>query len=159
MAKELGMTKDRIVICQREMQDGGASLFLDIHHNGKRTRELLKHYLVPGNSRAAKEINKQTMAQAETIRSQRQIEMQSGEYEVLHEFKTDTLFHSIIERCVPHVSEQTPKETGVTGAVASVTSRAIVTNPPHSRTSPLVGSKSKALMNVSWNAGLCPMQR
>lgn len=92
MAKELGMTKDRIVIRQREMQDGGASLFLDIHHNGKRTRELLKLYLVPGNSRAAKELNKQTMAQAETIRSQRQIEMQSGEYEVLHEFKTDTLF-------------------------------------------------------------------
>lgn len=94
MAKELGQTKDRIVIRQREMQDGGASLFLDIHHNGKRTREHLKLYLVPGNSRAAKELNKQTMAQAEVIRAQRQIEMQSGEYDVLHEFKTDTLFLS-----------------------------------------------------------------
>ena len=92
MAKELGLTKDRVVVRQREMNDGGASLYLDIHHNGKRTREHLKLYLVPGNSRAAKELNKQTMAQAEVIRAQRQIEMQSGEYEVLHEFKTDTLF-------------------------------------------------------------------
>lgn len=92
MAKELGLTKDRVVVRQREMNDGGASLYLDIHYRGKRTREHLKLYLVPGNSRAAKELNKQTLAQAEVIRAQRQIEMQSGEYEVLHEFKTDTLF-------------------------------------------------------------------
>lgn len=92
MTKELGRTKDRIVIRQREMSDGGSSLYLDIHYRGKRTRELLKLYLVPEKSRVAKELNKQTMAQAETIRSQRQIEMQSGEYGFLHEFKTDTLF-------------------------------------------------------------------
>lgn len=89
---ECANTKDSVLLRKRELADGSASLYLDIRRNGKRTREFLKLYLVPETSRIAKELNKRTMAQAETIRAQRQIDIQSGQYEVLHEFKTNTYF-------------------------------------------------------------------
>ena len=84
--------KESVKIRQRKLSDGTTSLYLDIMHNGKRTREFLKLYLNEEKSRADKEYNRQIMAQAEMIRSQRQIEVQSKQYEVLHEFKTNTYF-------------------------------------------------------------------
>lgn len=80
--------RDSVLLRQRKLADGSASLFLDIRHNGKRSREFLKLYLVPETSRISKELNKKTMAQAETVRAQRQIDLQSGQYEVLHEYHT-----------------------------------------------------------------------
>lgn len=84
--------RDSVLLRQRKLADGSASLFLDIRHNGKRSREFLKLYLVPETSRISKELNKKTMAQAETVRAQRQIDLQSGQYEVLHEYHTNTYF-------------------------------------------------------------------
>ena len=80
--------KDKVVI----VTDGTISLYLDILHNGKRSREFLKLYLFEGNSREIKERNKQTLAQAEAVRAEKQIQLQSNQYEVLHEFKTNTYF-------------------------------------------------------------------
>ncbi|WP_287657068.1 site-specific integrase [Bacteroides sp.] len=90
--KESNGRKESVKIRQRKLSDGTTSLYLDIMHNGKRTREFLKLYLNEEKSRADKEYNRQIMAQAEMIRSQRQIEVQSKQYEVLHEFKTNTYF-------------------------------------------------------------------
>ena len=100
--KESNGRKESVKIRQRKLSDGTISLYLDIQHNGKRTREFLKLYLKEEKSRADKEYNRQIMAQAETIRSQRQIEVQSKQYEVLHEFKMNTYFGSPAKACVKH---------------------------------------------------------
>lgn len=84
--------KETVIVRERVLSDGTSSLYLDIRHNGKRSREFLKLYLLQGNTRAVKEQNRQTRAQAEAIRSQRQIELQKGSYEVLQQFKGNTYF-------------------------------------------------------------------
>lgn len=86
--------KESVTLRQRKLSDGGASLYLDIMHNGKRYRETLHLYLLDGNSKLVKDTNKQTMAQAETVRAQRQIDLQRGQYEELRQFKPQTLFLS-----------------------------------------------------------------
>lgn len=85
--------KETVTIREKLLSDGStSSLYLDIRHNGKRSREFLKLYLLDGNSKVIKEKNRQTMEQAEAIRSDRLIEMQKGSYEVLQQFKSNTYF-------------------------------------------------------------------
>lgn len=86
--------KEPVTLRQRKLSDGGASLYLDIMHNGKRYRETLHLYLLDGNSKLVKDINRQTMLQAETVRAQRQIDLQRGQYEELRQFKPQPLFLS-----------------------------------------------------------------
>jgi hypothetical protein len=75
--------KESVTLRERVLSDGSSSLYLDIRHNGKRTREFLKLYLLPGNKTSVKEQNRRTMAQAEAIKSERIIELTKGSYEVL----------------------------------------------------------------------------
>lgn len=92
--EEAGGRKESVTLRQRKLSDGGASLYLDIMHNGKRYRETLHLYLLDGNSKLVKDTNRQTMLQAETVRAQRQIDLQRGQYEELRQFKPQTLFLS-----------------------------------------------------------------
>src|SRR5690606_18210012 len=64
----------------RERNQGGkTSLYLDFYHKGKRTTEYLKLYLNPNaKTKEEKEVNKKTLQLAETVRAQRQIEIQNG---------------------------------------------------------------------------------
>lgn len=66
----------------RERNQGGqTSLYLDYYHKGKRKTEYLKLYLNPNaRTKEEKEVNKKTLQLAETIRAQRQIEIQNGVY-------------------------------------------------------------------------------
>ncbi|UFK97697.1 site-specific integrase [Kaistella faecalis] len=66
----------------RERNQGGkTSLYLDFYHKGKRTTEYLKLYLNPNaKTKEEKEVNKKTLQLAETVRAQRQIEIQNGVY-------------------------------------------------------------------------------
>lgn len=41
--------KETVTIREKLLSDGTSSLYLDIRHNGKRSREFLKHYLLQGN--------------------------------------------------------------------------------------------------------------
>ena len=84
--------RETIVLRQKKLKDGTLSLFLDIHHNGKRRREFLGMYLLPGNSSKIKNQNKQTLELAEKIRANKQIEIQTSRFDVLHEYKPQTLF-------------------------------------------------------------------
>jgi len=69
------------VTLRKRNRGGKTSLFLDFTVNGKRTKEYLQLYLVENNpTREQKESNKKTMDLAEAIRSQRQLEIQSGTY-------------------------------------------------------------------------------
>lgn len=66
----------------RERNQGGkTSLYLDYYHKGKRKTEYLKLYLDPNaKTKEEKEVNKKTLQLAETVRAQRQIEIQNGVY-------------------------------------------------------------------------------
>jgi integrase len=69
------------ITLRKRNQGGKTSLFLDFTINGKRTKEYLQLYLDEENpTKLQKETNKLTMELAETIRSQRQIEIQNGTY-------------------------------------------------------------------------------
>lgn len=70
----------KVTLRQRN-QGGQTSLYLDYYHKGKRKTEYLKLYLNPNaKTKEEKEVNKKTMQLAETIRAQRQIEIQNGVY-------------------------------------------------------------------------------
>ncbi|MEM6813349.1 MAG: site-specific integrase [Bacteroidota bacterium] len=69
------------VTLRKRNQGGKTSLYLDYYHKGKRKTEYLKLYLDPkAKTREEKDVNKKTLQLAETIRAQRQIEIQNGVY-------------------------------------------------------------------------------
>jgi len=69
------------VTLRKRNQGGKTSLYLDYYHKGKRKTEYLKLYLDPeAKTKEQKEVNKKTLQLAETIRAQRQIEIQNGTF-------------------------------------------------------------------------------
>ncbi len=66
---------------RKRNQGGKTGLYLDYYNSGKRKTESLKLYLFPKpRTKLEREQNKKTIELAETIRAQRQIEMQNDEY-------------------------------------------------------------------------------
>ncbi|WKN29744.1 Arm DNA-binding domain-containing protein [Porifericola rhodea] len=64
------------VTLRKRNQGKKTSLYLDYYHKGNRKLEYLKLYLDPkAKTKQEKELNKQTLQLAETIRAQRQIEI------------------------------------------------------------------------------------
>lgn len=76
----MATTKDPIKLRQRKRDSGMVSLYLDIYYKGRRKCEALNLYLVPENTRADKEANRQTLYLAETIRAQRLIDLRNRRY-------------------------------------------------------------------------------
>ena len=69
------------VTLRKRNQGGKTSLYLDYYHKGKRKTEYLKLYLEPNpKTKDERDVNKKTLQLAETIRAQRQIEIQNGVY-------------------------------------------------------------------------------
>ena len=79
-------SKEPIRLRQRKMPTGNISLYLDIYLNGKRTYEYLKMYLIPEQTRADREKNKETLKLADAVRAKRVIELRNGQFG----FKTKT---------------------------------------------------------------------
>lgn len=70
----------KVTLRQRN-QGGKTSLYLDYYHKGKRKTEYLNLYLEPNpKTKEQKDVNKKTQQLAETIRAQRQIEIQNGTF-------------------------------------------------------------------------------
>ena len=65
---------------QRPQASGRTSLFLVIKQDGKTRTENLKLYLYPSNSPQQRKENKETLALAEAIKSERLLEVQKGRY-------------------------------------------------------------------------------
>jgi len=87
----------KVTLRQRN-QGGQTSLYLDYYHKGKRKTEYLKLYLNPNaKTKEEKEVNKKTMQLAETIRAQRQIEIQNGVYGFRDQEKQKGSFLSYVE--------------------------------------------------------------
>lgn len=72
--------KEPVKLRQRKMESGNTSLYLDIYIKGKRRYEYLDLHLIPENSRADKEHNRQVYALADTIRAQRLIDLRNKRY-------------------------------------------------------------------------------
>lgn len=70
----------KITLRQRK-KNNKISLYLDFYHKGKRKAEYLRLYLDPTpKTKQERNLNKKTLELAETIRAQRQIEIQNGYY-------------------------------------------------------------------------------
>ena len=62
------------------MPSGNTSLYLDVYIDGSRTYEYLRMYLVPENTRADRERNRETLQFAEAVRAKRVVEVRNGKY-------------------------------------------------------------------------------
>lgn len=82
MAKKDKQRKEPIRIRQKELSNGNVSLYLDIYWKGERQYEFLNLYLLNAKNTVDREQNKHTMIVAEQIKSQRQLDLQSGKYKL-----------------------------------------------------------------------------
>lgn len=67
----MSTTKSHITLKYKEMENGKKSIYLDYYKDGKRIRETLRLYLLPETSKKNIRTNKQTMKEAEAIRTER----------------------------------------------------------------------------------------
>jgi integrase len=92
----------QVKLRRKKLSDGSESLYFDIYVNGHRHYEFLKLYLKKPKSQIDRDLNKQTMLQAETLCSKRQVEIQSSAhgYVPVSKKKMDYLdyFKSITEK-------------------------------------------------------------
>lgn len=72
--------KEPVRLRSKPLKDGSESLYLDIYWNGIRQYEFLKLYLIPETTKEAKARNKEAMAIATTLKSERIVAIQRGEY-------------------------------------------------------------------------------
>lgn len=77
--KKQTKAKEPIRIRLKAIANGNKSIYLDCYHNGKRSYEFLKLYLVPEVDEAAKVQNQNTMQAANAIKAQRTIELANGQ--------------------------------------------------------------------------------
>jgi integrase/recombinase XerD len=66
--------------------------YLDIYHNGQRRYEFLDLYLVPGRNPINSELNRQHKELAEKIRAKKQLELESGNYDIEPKHKQHVSF-------------------------------------------------------------------
>lgn len=67
--------KQKVKIREKQLSAGNLSLYLDYFYNGKRKYEFLKIYITSSRNEEARQKNKQAYADAEEIRSIREIEL------------------------------------------------------------------------------------
>src|SRR5574344_521545 len=68
--------KEPVRLRRRERKDGTLSLYLDIYQKGVRKNEFLNLYLIPEKTTEDRQRNRQTLAVAERVKSQRIIALQ-----------------------------------------------------------------------------------
>lgn len=82
-----------ITLRQRTLPSGRTTLYLDYICNGRRRVESLKLFLEPGNDRATKQKNRDTLKLAETILAKRKVQIQNKEFGFKQDFADDTNFY------------------------------------------------------------------
>lgn len=76
--KKINKTKEPVRLRMKNLSNGNKSLYLDIYHDGERSYEYLKMYLIPETDYNAKMQNQATLTAANAIKSKRIIEMTNG---------------------------------------------------------------------------------
>lgn len=74
------VTKDFVYLRQRPRKNGLIALYLDICRNNKRKNEYLKLYLIPERTKDDRDKNRSTLQLAQSIKAQRMVEIQNGEF-------------------------------------------------------------------------------
>jgi len=77
---------------KKKLSGSKISLYLDIYLNGQRQYDFLNLYLYKGTSSRIKATNKDTLELAETIRANRQTELQYSEHDIIPRFKRNADF-------------------------------------------------------------------
>lgn len=70
--------KELVTLRKRAIKGGGYSLYLDHMSDGVRTREFLRMYLVPERTKLDKLQNRETLKQANALKSKRILQIQEG---------------------------------------------------------------------------------
>ena len=77
---------------KKNLADGKKGLYLDIYHNGQRHYDFLKLYLEKGTSSRIIAANRETLELAETIKTQKQNEINHAEHGLIPSFKRNADF-------------------------------------------------------------------
>lgn len=87
---------------KRKNADNTTSLILDIYHNGKRSYEFLKHLKLKTKpaSPIDRQLNKENLELAESIRNKRAQELVSNGYDVVTSFKSNVDFIEYFENYI-----------------------------------------------------------
>lgn len=80
MIKDTSNRREPVKVRTRAMKTGGASVYLDINHNGVRRQVRLNIFLRPEKTREDKQWNKDQLKLADAVKSQYIIEIQNGTY-------------------------------------------------------------------------------
>lgn len=99
-AKIKKMKKEIVYLRQRPRRNGTVALYLDTCHDGKRTNEYLKLYLVPEKTREDKQKNKETMQLAEAIRAKKVVEIQSKDFGFDVSPQNDAKFFDVMRKII-----------------------------------------------------------
>lgn len=97
MKSSTSTIKEPVKIRRKTLKNGNVSLYLAIYTNGHREYEFLKLYLIPEKTKADKERNKDTLALANSIKSQRIVDIQTGAWGMKGDYKEKTLFYDYYE--------------------------------------------------------------
>jgi len=80
MIKDTSNRREPVKVRMREMKTGGASVYLDINHNGSRRQVRLNIFLRPEKTKEDKQWNKDQLKLANAVKSQYIIELQNGTF-------------------------------------------------------------------------------
>ena len=95
-----------VALRQKPLANGGASLYLDVYINGRRSYEFLKLHVVPELTREDKARNRETLALANAIRAKRIVEVQNGVYGFRRPAKMDLL--TFFDKCLEERKKARP---------------------------------------------------
>lgn len=98
--------KEIVHLRQKPLKNGGASFYLDIYLDGRRSYEFLKLYTRPEKTRADRDFNKQVMQTANAAKAQRIIELQNAQHGVAQRPKV-WLYGFVAQLIEAHSSEAT----------------------------------------------------
>lgn len=88
--------KELVTLRKRPLKGGGASLYLDYSVNGIRYRENLNMYLVKEKTKFDARRNEATLANAQTARAKKVIDLQEGRVRIHHRSDRDILLINYI---------------------------------------------------------------
>ena len=95
-------SKELVTLRQRTTKDGGASLYLDYMIDGVRTREFLKMYLVPENTKIDRIQNQEMLKLASAVKAKRILELQEGRTGIRHKSRKDMLLVDFLKEQQEH---------------------------------------------------------
>ncbi len=104
--------KTSVTIRTRDLKNGSKTIYLDIFHNGKRSREFLGLYILPGNDSLTRAKNKNSMNAAKVLQAKRLTDIVNNKAGIRQTSKIrlsdyfQTFIESRSERCSEHTIRQ-----------------------------------------------------